>query len=134
MFGFRSAGMTSNFAQIHLKNSFVGLSVAISDVDAMQSFRAAHLIHFVGNRVIPTPARRSTQAPIRKCVRASRAAQNSSYMSPAAVTDVGRIALYSGDAGGLLEHSSYRMFSFFSIGRRVVLIFFLSAAVPLNVF
>lgn len=52
MFLFPDRRHDANLAISDLKNSFVGLSVAISDVDAMQPFDS-DLIHFVGNRVIP---------------------------------------------------------------------------------
>lgn len=45
----------------------IEIAVIVSDVEAMPSFDG-DLVHFVGDRVISIPAKRSTQVLITKCV------------------------------------------------------------------
>ena len=133
MFLFPDRRHDAKFAISDLKNSFVGLSVAISDVDAMQPFDS-DLIHFVGNRVIPVSGQAVDAGPDQEVRSGFPGAQNSSYMS------LSRSPMWThrpGSASNAVDcwtFSSHRMLSFFSIGTRVGLIFFLSAAVPLNFF
>lgn len=48
----------------------IEIAVIVSDIEAMPSFDG-DLVHFVGDRVISIPAKRSTQVLITKCVPAS---------------------------------------------------------------
>src|SRR5262245_7228654 len=53
-FLFADRRQDANLAISDLKNRFVGIAIAVSDFDAMQSLDG-DLIHFVGNRVISVP-------------------------------------------------------------------------------
>ncbi|XIA68082.1 hypothetical protein ACFIOY_18325 [Bradyrhizobium sp. TZ2] len=123
----------ANLAITDLKNGLVRIAVAVSDFDAMEPIDS-DLVHFVGDRVIPVSSQAVDSGPDQEM---------SSYLLCCAeklVMSLSRspIGMHcpecSNNCVECLRFSNHRTLSFFSMRVGVVLIFFLSAAVPLNFF
>ena len=125
-------GKNLDAAIFDLQDGLRRIAFLVPHFDAMQPLTRTSLI---SSAIVcfPSPARRSTQVRTRKWVPPPGGAEK--FVNVAlAVADVNAARGSSKSAVDCFRFSSQRMLSFFSIGTRVGLIFFLSALQPLNFF
>ena len=118
-------------AVFDFQNGFRPITFFITDLEAMQSLDV-HFFHFRRNRMFPVSGQ-PIHAGAHQEMGAQRLGGAEKLVNLAlSVTDMNAALRVVQKGGGLGQGSSQRMFSFFSIGTRVGLIFFLSALQPLN--